>query len=142
MRMTIRLILLIAVLSLSACAIKPITEDGLRSTAVVEDSFSVNRAYQEVFKDLLENTRNCFSRQATQDQLYVSGEKVIADKTATIRVVYLYGNNEKNVHFLIDLEADDTEKTTVKTYSADSGLESSVKAVKLWANKKNKQCKA
>jgi len=135
-----KIVFAVVVLSAAACSIKPITQESIRATPEYKLSFSVDRPYQQVFADLLDNTRSCFSRVVTQEQLYVAGKKDIGAKTANIIVEHLYAKLEHNVHFMIDLKSESTNKTAVVAYISDSGEEAKVNAVKAWANNSNKEC--
>lgn len=125
---------------LSACTVKPITQDSIREAPAHKISFSVDRPYQQVFADVLDNTRNCFSRQPTQDQLFVTGKKDNGKKTANIRVELVYAKKSHDVHFMVDLVSDSANKTTVTAYTSDNDAKGNVDAVKLWAANKSKAC--
>jgi len=142
MKASNRLILLVVGLSVSACSIKPITVESIRATPTYKVSFSVDRPYQQVFADLLDNTRECFSRKPTQDQLFVTGKKNNGNKIANIQVVYVYGKLEQNVHFMMDLKSESSKKTTVTAYTSERNASGKVNAVKLWANNESKACTA
>ncbi len=129
-------------LSIGACSIKPITEKSIRATPTFKISFNVDRPYQQVFADFLDNTRECFSRKSTQEQLFVSGQRDNGKKTAYIKVEHIFAKLEHNVHFLIDLTSESKNKTAVTAYTSESGGEDNVMAVKLWADKNNKTCPA
>ena len=127
---------------LSACTVKPITQDSIRSAPAHKVSFSVDRPYQQVFADVLDNTRNCFSRKPTQDQLFVTGKKDIGKKTANVRVELVYAKKSHDVHFMIDLVSNSANKTTVNVYTSDDDAKGNVDAVKLWVTNKSKACVA
>ena len=133
------LILLGCFLGLSAC-VAPITKDQLRQESNHKVSFEVKRPYQQVFSDLLAQTRSCYLDKAQVRQITVVGNRDNGKKTANITVEEVYAMAEHDSYLVIDLVSKNKNLTQVSAYASTVKAKNEVKSVKTWALENSKKC--
>lgn len=133
------LILAICFLALSAC-VAPITKDHLRQNAGHKVDFEVKRPYQQVFSQLLAQTRSCYLNKAQVRQITVVGNRDNGRKTANITVEEVYAMAEHDAYLVIDLISKNENLTKVSAYISTIKAKNEVNSVKTWALENSKEC--
>lgn len=131
--------LLSCLLLLNAC-VAPITKDQLRQQASYKVDFEVKRPYQEVFSDLLAQTRTCYLNKEQKRQITVVGNRDNGLKTGNITVEEVYAMAEHDAYLVIDLASKNKNLTQVSAYIATSNAQKEVNSVKSWALGESKTC--
>jgi len=137
----VTLVCLILVVFSTACSLKPITKETVRSNAEYQLEFTVDKPYQQVFADLLANTKACYLLKPTSsEQLTVDGKRNNGKKSANITVEHVYAMAEHEVYLLIDLVSNTDNSTGVVAYTSDYSARKRINAVKAWATSNDKSC--
>ena len=131
-------------LALSAC-VAPMTKDQLRQHASNKVDFEVNRPYQQVFSDLLGQTRLCYLNKEQKRQITVVGNRDNSLKTANIIVEEVYAMAGHDAYLVIDLMSKNENLTQVSayvasTYFSNNSARNEMMSVKAWALQENNKC--
>lgn len=127
---------------LPACSVKPITKQSVRENPEYQLEFSVQKPYQQVFADILANTKACYLLKPTSsEQLTVDGKRNNANKTANITVEHVYAMAEQEVYLMVDLVSKSESETVVTAYTSDYSARTRVDVVKAWVISNEKACK-
>ena len=126
-------------LALSAC-VAPITKDQLRQHASNKVDFEVNRPYQQVFSDLLGQTRSCYLNKEQKRQITVVGNRDNSLKTANITIEEVYAMAGHDAYLVIDLMSKNENLTQVSAYVASGKARNEMMSVKAWALQENNKC--
>jgi len=131
-------ILIVCFLFLSGC-VAPITKDQLRQHSSYKVDFEINKPYQQVFSDLLRQTRVCYLNKPTKRQITVVGNRDNGKKIGNIMVEEVYAMAEHDAYLLIDVVSKTENLTTVSAYISAKAQEE-VDSVKAWATENSKEC--
>ena len=127
------------ILFLSAC-IAPISKEELRHQANYKIDFEVERPYQQVFSDLLAQTRTCYLNKPQVRQITVVGDRDNALKTAIITVEEVYAMAGHDAYLVIDVTSKNENLTQVSAYLSRGKDAKEVSSIKSWAKKENNTC--
>ena len=95
----------LVLMTLASVACAPVTETSLRAEKKQVRTFTVDKPYQQVFQNLLDNSRLCFLKQPITNQFTVTGTRVNRDKRGEVVVAEVWSMKERSVFLLIDVEA-------------------------------------
>jgi len=133
------LILVGCFLGLSAC-VAPITKDQLRQESSHKVDFEVKRPYQQVFSQLLAQTRSCYRDKSQVRQITIVGNRDNGKKTANITVEEIYAMAEHDAYLVIDVVSKKDNLTQVSAYASTVKAKDEVRSVKSWALENSKKC--
>jgi len=134
------LILVACFLGLSAC-VAPITKDQLRQNSKHTVDFEIKRPYQQVFSQLLAQTRKCYLDKPQVRQITVVGNRDNGKKTANITVEEVYAMAEHDAYLVIDVVSKNENLSQVSAYVSTVKAKDEVDSVKSWVLQNSKECK-
>ena len=133
------LILVGCFLGLNAC-VAPITKDQLRQESSHKVDFEVNQPYQQVFSQLLAQTRSCYRDKPQVRQITVVGNRDNGKKTANITIEEVYAMAGHDAYLVIDVVSKKDNLTQVSAYASTVKAKDEVRSVKSWALENSKKC--
>ncbi|MDH3326541.1 MAG: hypothetical protein OEM38_07485 [Gammaproteobacteria bacterium] len=124
-------LILMSLVVLTACS-GPITKESIRQNPAYATTFSVKQSYQQVFDNLLKQSRTCYLNQPTTKQLTVVGSRDNGTKTANITLEYVYAMAEHDVILMLDMTYEADKQTLVNVYASHKGDKNKADIIGKW----------
>ena len=119
------------ILMLFGCT--PTDMEILEEDYAYRDSFTVEKNYQQVYRETLNRSQVCFPKFFIQEHLYTDKQ------SGTIEVMEITGND---ILIAVEISAIDANRTNVIVYSEESALNKEAKAIKHWLISGSEKCKS
>ena len=119
------------ILMLFGCT--PTDMEILEEDYAYRDSFTVEKNYQQVYRETLNRSQVCFPKFFIQEHLYTDKQ------SGTIEIM---GITDNNIFLAVEISAIDANRTKVIVYSDDSAWIKEAKAIKHWLISGSEKCKS